>query len=103
MRTYIGNGRLPDILMKERSCAGRSFEAVRLLWYGMEVTPWKRKKRKEDADMLAFTKKKMEPTLQERKEIAIATLQVVKNGTQESEMLQVALDWAIETLKKAEE
>ncbi len=48
-------------------------------------------------------KKKMEPTLQERKEIAIATLQVVKNGTQESEMLQVALDWAIETLKKAEE
>lgn len=63
----------------------------------------KRKKRKEDADMLAFTKKKMEPTLQERKEIAIATLQVVKNGTQESEMLQVALDWAIETLKKAEE
>lgn len=53
--------------------------------------------------MLAFTKKKMEPTLQERKEIAIATLQVVKNGTQESEMLQVALDWAIETLKKAEE
>ena len=53
--------------------------------------------------MLAFTKKKLEPTLQERKEIAIATLQVVKNGTQESEMLQVALDWAIETLEKAEE
>ena len=53
--------------------------------------------------MLAFTKKKMEPTLKERKEIAIATLQVVKNGTQESEMRQVALDWAIETLKKAEE
>lgn len=44
-----------------------------------------------------------EQILQERKEIAIATLQVVKNGTQESEMLQVALDWAIETLKKAEE
>lgn len=68
-----------------------------------EIKHMEEKKRKEDADMLAFTKKKMEPTLQERKEIAIATLQVVKNGTQESEMLQVALDWAIETLKKAEE
>ena len=53
--------------------------------------------------MLAFTKNKIEPTLKEKKEIAIATLQVVKNGTQESEMLQVALDWAIETLGKAEE
>ena len=53
------------------------------------------KKRKEDVDMLAFEKKK--------KEVAIATLQAVKNGTQESEKLQVALDWAIETLRKAEE
>lgn len=35
--------------------------------------------------------------------MAIEMLQVVKNGTQECEMLQVALEWAIETLKKAEE
>lgn len=35
--------------------------------------------------MFAFGKKKKEPIFQEKKEIAIATLQAVKNGTQESE------------------
>lgn len=53
--------------------------------------------------MFAFGKKKKEPIFQEKKEIAIATLQAVKSGTQESEKLQEALDWAIETLRKAEE
>ena len=68
-----------------------------------EIKHMEEKKRKEDADVLAFGKKKKEPIFQEKKEVAIATLQAVKNGTQESEKLQVALDWAIETLKKAEE
>lgn len=62
-----------------------------------------KEKRKEDADMFAFGKKKKEPIFQEKKEIAIATLQAVKNGTQESEKMQAAIDWAIETLRKAEE
>lgn len=53
--------------------------------------------------MFEFGKKKKEPIFQEKKEIAIATFQAVKNGTQESEKLQAALDWAIETLRKAEE
>ena len=68
-----------------------------------EIKHMEEKKEKGGCGHARVHKKKMEPTLQERKEIAIATLQVVKNGTQESEMLQVALDWAIETLRKAEE
>lgn len=68
-----------------------------------EIRHMGEEKRKEDADMLAFGKKKKELIFQEKKEIAIATLQAVKNGTQESEKLQAALDWAIETLRKVEE
>lgn len=67
-----------------------------------EIRHMGEEKRKEDAGVLAFGKKK-EPIFQEKKEIAIATLQAVKNETQESEKLQAALDWAIETLRKAEE
>lgn len=58
----------------------------------------------EDETMLCFIKnKEKELSTKEKKELAIATLQAVKNGTKESEKLQTALDWAIDALKNIAE